>query len=207
MKIIYVLLTIALLSIIPIKADVGYGYVKFNITNYPPKVENITLTPEKPFPDSIIECGAVVFDEDIKNVKVYFEWYKNDILLEEESSKLSNFEPGEVIKCKITPNDLAQNGTPAVISVVIQNPRASSVILRTTLNLLGSDTNLEEISSYQQEGLASITGFAVAEGTQNKGTVSLVGILFILVIVNINLIARRFARKATKTKSFSNKNL
>jgi len=207
MKITYLLLVIALFSIVPVKAGTAVGYVRFNITNYPPEVENITLSPEKPFPDSIIECSAVVFDEDIKNVKVYFEWYKNDVLLEEESSKLSDFKVGDIIKCKITPNDLAQNGTPAVISTVIQNPRASSVILRTTLNLLGSDTNLEEISSYQQEGLASITGFAVAEGTQNKGTVSLVGILFILVIVNINLIARRFARKATKSKSFSNKNL
>ncbi len=190
-----------LLLVIPVKAGTAIGYVKFNITNYPPKVENLTLMPEKPFPDSIIECSAVVLDEYVEDVRVYFEWYKNNVLLEEESSKLSNFEPGDVIKCKITPNDLAQNGTPAVISVVIQNPRASSVILRTTLNLLGSDTTLGEISSYQQEGLASITGFAVAEGTQNKGTVSLVGILFILVIVNINLITRRFAKKAVKPKN------
>ena len=195
MKIIYVLLTIALLSIIPVKADVDYGYVKFNITNSPPRVKSINLIPENPFPDSILECGAEIHDEYVEIVEVYFEWYKNDVLLDEKSNRTSNFKVGDEIKCKITPNDLAQNGTPAVISTIIQRPRITSIIIKNTLNFLGSDTRLEEIDSYQQEGLASITGFAVANAAQNRSTVFLVGIVFILIIVNSNLILRRRYRK------------
>ena len=200
MKIIYVLLTIALSSIIPVKADVDYGYVKFNITNSPPRVKSINLIPENPFPDSILECGAEIHDEYVEIVEVYFEWYKNDVLLDEKSNRTSNFKVGDEIKCKITPNDLAQNGTPAVISTIIQRPRITSIIIKNTLNFLGSDTRLEEIDSYQQEGLASITGFAVANAAQNRSTVFLVGIVFILIIVNSNLILRRRYRK---TKHFS----
>ncbi len=195
MKIVYVLMAVAFLSIIPVKAGTGIAYVRFNVTNHPPKVENITLIPENPFPDSILECSAVIYDEDKRNIRVYFEWYKNDILLEEDTNKLSDFKAGDIIKCKITPNDLAQNGTPTLISVIIQKPEVTSVILKNTLNFLGSNTNLEEISSYQQEGFNAVTGFVVAEGAQNKGPISLIGILFILIIVNINLIVRRLTKK------------
>ncbi len=196
MKLVYFLLLCMLLLAIYVKADIGYGYVRINISNQPPRVENISLTPETAFPDSTIECSAVIVDEDVKRVRVYFEWYKNDDLLDEKSSQLTDFESGDKITCKITPNDWAQNGTPAIISTTIQEPRPSAVVLRNTLNLLGSNTNLEQVSSYQEKGLTSITGFVVSSAGQSKGTVSLIGILMILVIVNINMIIRRVSKKS-----------
>jgi hypothetical protein len=196
MKFFKILILMIILSASYTAADEAIGYIRVNISNKPPRVENITLYPEEAYPDSVIECSAVIIDEDAKNTIIYFEWYKNDILLDEKSSNLTDFKPGDEIICKITPNDHAQNGTSAETSVIIQKPRASSIILKNTLNFLGSNTKTEEIIDYQEEGLISVTGFAVANAAQNRGFVSLFGILVILVIININLITRRFAKKS-----------
>ncbi len=189
MKIAYILLIVALLSVSIVYAGQGKAIVKMNITNMPPEIINITINPENPYPDSEIICNATFLDEDVDKVILQTEWYKNNKLIEDINNV--EFEPGDKIKCKITPNDLAQNGTSKETSVIIQEPKVSSIILKNTLNFLGSETSLEEISSQQEKGLNSVTGFVVAEGAQNKGTISLIGILFILAIININLIFRK----------------
>ncbi len=193
MKIAYLLLITALLTVSTAYAGQGKAIVKMNITNMPPEIIDITISPEKPYPDSEIICNATFLDEDVNKVILYTEWYKNNNLIEDINN--AEFEPGDEIKCKITPNDSAQNGTSKETSVIIQEPRISSVIIKNSLNFLGSKTSLEDISTQQEKGLNSVTGFVVAEGAQNKATFSLIGILFILVIVNINLLARRFAKK------------
>jgi len=189
MKITYLLIIILLLSVSIAYAGQGKAIVKMNITNMPPEIINITIIPETPYPDSEIICNATFIDEDIDKVSLQTEWYKNNKLIENINN--AEFKAGDEIKCKITPNDLAQNGTSMETSVIIQEPKVSSIILKNTLNFLGSETSLEEISTQQKQGLASVTGFVVAEGAKNKSTFSLIGILFILAIVNINLILRR----------------
>ncbi len=200
MKIIKLIIMLMLFSVLYAYADEATGYVRINISNNPPVIENITLIPEEPFPDSTIKCDAAIIDEFPEIVMFYFEWYKNNERLDETSSQLSGFEPGDVITCKITPNDYAQNGTASYASVTIQKPRISSVILKNTISFLGSSTDIEEINSYQEKGFASITGFVVSSSLENKGTLSLIGILLILIIVNINLIMRKTLTKEIKTK-------
>ena len=86
----YILLIILLLSLqLGSAATVQYGEIKLTVENRPPVIKIVEILPEEPHYDSILECFTEIDDETPETVVYEYEWYKNDVLLEEKSGKLS----------------------------------------------------------------------------------------------------------------------
>lgn len=163
------LILIFLLSLNTVIAGTGYGFVKLEIINQPPQIKSITFLPSEAYEDSVLECKADVWDETPEKVILNYKWYNNNILLEMKSNKLQNsFIADDIIRCEIIPNDGVSDGEMKFAEIKIKPAPLTSRMLKGTLNLIGSDVNLEKTTALQSQGMLSVTGFAVNQLNTNR---------------------------------------
>ncbi len=84
-----------------------------SIGNSPPRVVDISSTPEQVFAGVDISVAPVVEDVDGDNVDFYYQWLINgepDPLLTEATLPGSSFTKGDTIQVQITPNDFFIDG-------------------------------------------------------------------------------------------------
>ncbi len=121
----YIILLILLLSLqLVTAASVQYGEIKLTVLNRPPIIKTINILPEEPHYDSILECFTEINDETPETVVYEYEWYKNDVLLEEKSGKLSNVNDNDIIKCSVTlTDDLGEtSGKKTAETIILESP-------------------------------------------------------------------------------------
>ena len=108
-----------LLMILPATAsEIAKCYT--TVINEPPEVIDIKIS--EPVEGRPLICEATIKDE-IKDVKIRYKWYKNNVLIEGQEEYFLNqqfFEEGDMITCEVVPNDFVQDGEPKQASAVIQ---------------------------------------------------------------------------------------
>lgn len=125
--IIYALLFIITLAS-AIAGNVGLAEVHLNVVNNPPEI--VSIKTSEPFAGEALRCDVTIKDE-IEGVKAKYKWYKNDVLIAGQEENVLNkdiFITDDVITCEVTPNDLAQDGDPKAVSVVIKSKPFLSAI-------------------------------------------------------------------------------
>jgi hypothetical protein len=171
-----------------------YGYITINIINQPPRIINISFNPNVVFEDSELICNLTIKDEELESIIYHFEWYKNNIQLNNTLPKLSGFKPGDTIECRAFVEDkynLSSEEKSVIISV--NSTPIRTKLTKSVLNLLGAKTNIEDTLKLEQQGLGAITGYAVKESGVTSKQIPYYFIIFILILImliNINLIFR-----------------
>jgi hypothetical protein len=144
----------------------------FKTANTPPTAPVVDVTPNLPLTADNLVCTVTTPSTDADNdpVTYKYEWYKNDILQEAEttnttgladtvSSTLTN--EGETWKCVVTPNDGTAEGPSGEDQVTIVVASKKDTITDDTLDALAeADTKVEV------KGSANVT---VAEYADNPG--------------------------------------
>ena len=114
-----------------------YGEASITISNQAPEVSSVNITPTAPSTQETLTCSYVATDADGDPVSVIYAWYEGSNLLSSSTSTLEGpFLAGDVLTCRVTPNDGEDLGSFVETSVVVSNtaPTISSVsIISTTL--------------------------------------------------------------------------
>jgi hypothetical protein len=197
-KLISLLIVFILYLNISLATTTAIGKVRINILNSPPIIQKMQIIPEELYPDSIAECTADVMDELPLEVKYYYRWYKNDVLLKENSKNLQNFNENDKITCKIIPEDLhGVKGLVKNISANIKEIPVQVKIMKPVLNSVGIETTTAEL--LKQTSMKSITGNVIGTTDAASSSLILLIIIFFLIIINLNLAVRIFAKKRLRT--------
>jgi hypothetical protein len=181
-------------------ATIGYGYIIISIVNRPPEITSVSLSPNQPYPDSVLECSAEVDDESPDTVEYVYEWYKNGVLLGENSGELSGFEANDEITCSVKIIDMHDDESELVsVTTHVLEPDVETKMVKTVLKAAGVDRSYEESAELKEEGLLAVTGFVVSEGAKGGGGIGLLLVgIFVLILINLNLVLR-YRWKKTQT--------
>jgi len=177
------------------------GYIYINIVNEPPEITSIFFYQDEVYEDSTIDCDALYTDEIPEIVELKYRWYVNDNLVNVQGSSLSPsyFEADDIVTCKIIPNDQAQDGEQANITIIVQNIPIGTKMAKGVLQLAGVSSSASElISIRREEGMMGVTGFVVREvGNQSKGLSIpiFILVLMVLLLVTVNLVLRSYVKK------------
>ncbi len=101
-----------------------------SIGNSPPKVVDISSTPEQIFAGVDISVVPVAEDADGDDVEFYYQWLINgepDSTLNEATLPGTKFKKGDTVQVQITPNDFLSDG-PVYVSYAQPIPNAPPVI-------------------------------------------------------------------------------
>jgi len=177
--------------------------VTLHIINQHPRINELELSPSNPYTDSTITCNVDFFDEDKEHAALSYTWRINGKVIDGNGEILQNaFEPNDKIDCIVTAVDSAGLASrPGTGSVIIQDSDASTKIVRTALGLIGVKADTEKTLELQQDGIASITGYAVSE-IRGQGLASayiLLLVLALLILVNVNIFLRLFQKRKSKS--------
>lgn len=92
--------------------------------NRPPRVESVDVTPLFPKIGDTLKITAKATDPDGGEVKLIYQWFKNDEPLLETSETLSltkDFNRGDRITLNVIPDDGKERGSPGLMKVTIGN--------------------------------------------------------------------------------------
>lgn len=92
--------------------------------NQPPRVTSVDVAPLYPKLGETIKITAVATDPDGDEVKLLYQWFKNNELLSETSDSLSltkDFKRGDMITLNVIPDDGKDRGSPGLMKVTIGN--------------------------------------------------------------------------------------
>ena len=187
------LLIIFILSATLVSAESAVsGKVTIKIINRPPDISKIWITPDPAYPDSRIQCNTEASDELPDKVSYTYSWYRNDVLLPQKTPSIENMEADDEIRCEAVPLDIeGKAGEMKSASVKIQDMPLQVKLIKPALNTLGIKASTQDI--LKTASFSSITGNVVGAGSHGSSSILLM-LIFIMVIVNINLIARIHAK-------------
>ena len=109
-----------------------YGEASIVISNTAPEVSTVSLSPSSPSTQDDITCSYVATDADGDSVTVSYVWYVNSNIQSSNTDLLSGpFQQGDVITCRVTPDDGTITGAYQEASATVTNssPTISSVSL------------------------------------------------------------------------------
>ncbi|MBU1976250.1 MAG: hypothetical protein KKG59_07650 [Nanoarchaeota archaeon] len=177
-------------------ADEETGHVVIHIKNREPQITTISIMPEKAYPDSVLRCVAIVDDERPEDVHLEYSWKINAIESVEQSEELIGFNADDYVECIAYPIDSAGAvGTKITASTTILNPTFSEKITKVVLNIFG-EADYEKSAELDNQGLSAVTGHVIYEGIGETNIAwSLIVIVFILALINVNLVLRHRAKK------------
>ncbi len=92
--------------------------------NHPPQVTGVDVTPLYPKPGDTLKVMVTTSDADGDEVRLSYQWSKNDAPLSETSSQLSledGFVRGDRIALNVTPDDGTAQGNPGRMTVTVGN--------------------------------------------------------------------------------------
>lgn len=183
-------------AVIAKKGDVSvsYGYVELNITNEPPVITSLSLSPGTLYSDLDVSCEPTAVDRENDPINYHYQWFRNNQEIDFANRVLPNsyVKEGDTITCEAVAYEAFQNGTSARVSAIV-NPIPPGVnAIKTGLSLVGVNKKSYEITAATQKGLVATTGFVVAEvGSSNTTQAGLlVFAVVFLIILNINLVLR-----------------
>ncbi|MFA4829022.1 MAG: putative Ig domain-containing protein [Thermodesulfovibrionales bacterium] len=93
-------------------------------TNRPPQVTSVDVTPNFPKVGDTLKITATAIDPDKDEVTFIYQWFKNEELLQEETSdtlSLKGFKRGDRIMLNVIPYDGKEKGSPGLMKVTIGN--------------------------------------------------------------------------------------
>ena len=178
--------------------------VSLYVKNDPPVITSISLSPEAIYRDSIVRCTVAYVDE-LKENRVFYEWEVNGIYAGSQEAidlESAGAKAGDSVECLAIAFDGAYNSTPASASSSVVQNSAASGFTKTVLGALGADVSLESLE--RQQGLGSITGFAVNEiagSEQAKSSLGLLGLsmLAVMLLAVLSVQALFYFRKTLTT--------
>ena len=193
----YILLLILLLYLQLVAApSKDYAEIKLEVINRPPVIKSIQILPEHPHYDSILECFTEIDDENPETLTYEYEWYKNNVLLEEKSNTLSGVSDNDVIKCSVTLTDdySEKSKTETAETIIIVSPLRVKII-KPVLSMVGIDISANDLK--ESTSMAAVTGMVT--GQRETSGITLIFVLgifmFILILINAIGLAIRFRRK------------
>lgn len=198
----YILLLILLLSLqLVTAASVQYGEIKLTVLNRPPIIKTIKILPEEPHYDSVLECFTEVNDETPETIVYEYEWYKDDILLEEKSNTLAEVHDNDIIRCSvILIDDFGESSKKKTAETIILTSPVRVRIIKPVLNLAGIEISAKEVK--ESTSMNAITGMVT--GQRETSGITLIFVLgifmFILVLINTVGLTIRIKRKIKSPK-------
>ena len=109
-----------------------YGEASIEVSNQPPEVTSVSITPSNPNTQDTLTCTGVLNDADGDPVTTTYAWFEGNNLLSSILPTLEGpFVSGDVLTCRITPSDGEDVGNFMEASVTISNtaPSISSLSL------------------------------------------------------------------------------
>jgi len=182
---------------VPGGISIAYGEFSVNITNEPPKIVALSVTPNPSYEGDVIICNATAFDFENNSIKTHYAWFINSTLSSNQGRSMQAEFPGSVLSCEATPEDDYQNGTSAVASSLVLPLPIASRAMKTVLKMAGVNKNSSEIVSTANKGLIAATGYVVGGIVQEPANYTFLlffGVVF-LILININLILRLKKRR------------
>ena len=158
--------------------DIVTTTVSHAITNSPPEIDNISLSPSIIDVNSTsVTCNTTTSDADGDSVTEVFEWFVDGQLQSETTNMFTApFIAGTLLACRVTPNDGKIDGDFAEDTAIIQNtaPVVDSVTL-TPSSLYTNDTItataiLSDADASQSGSLTAIYEWYVDGGMVQNGT-------------------------------------
>ena len=92
--------------------------------NRPPRVTSVDVDPLYPKVGDVLRITATTEDPDDEDVQLIYEWFKNDIQLQESTNVLSLtkvYKRGDTITLNVIPNDGKDKGRPGRMTVTVGN--------------------------------------------------------------------------------------
>ncbi len=198
----YIILLILLLSLqLVTAASVQYGEIKLYVQNRPPIIKTIKILPEEPYYDSVLECFIEIDDENPETLTYEYEWYKNDLLIDEKSNKLANVDDNDVVRCLVVvTDDFGESSEKKTAQTVILESPVRVRLIKPVLNMAGIDITAKEIK--ESTSMNAVTGMVT--GNRETSPITLfftLGIfLFILILINAIGLTIRYTRKIKSPK-------
>jgi hypothetical protein len=182
--------------------SVTHAYVQLEVTNEPPKITSLRLSPATAYDDTDLECVASSIDREQDRTDYHYSWSRNGELVGFDQKVLPHqyFVARDVVACEATPFDIYGVGESATTSAMVNEVALATKIVKTSLQAVGVRAGTPEVSAVTQKGLAATTGFVVNEVGQSgvSGISLLVFVAGFLVVVNLNLLLR--LRKSLKQR-------
>ncbi len=108
------------------------GEASITISNAPPEVVSVSISPNSPSTQDTLTCSATTSDPDGDTVTVSYQWLVDGNPQSSTTDTLSGpFQQGNEVTCRVTPNDGSDDGDFGEGSVIINNspPTIASVTL------------------------------------------------------------------------------
>ena len=103
-------------------SDGDAGEASIIISNAPPVVDAVNISPNAPSTQDTLTCTALTSDADSDTVSVTYTWFIGQNAQTTTTNTLSGpFLNGDLVTCRVTPNDGEDNGDYAEASVTIVN--------------------------------------------------------------------------------------
>ncbi len=198
-------LLILLLSLIAvfeiaIAEQVQYAKINIEVINRPPSIKSLSILPDEPYYDSVLECNAIVDDEQPKEVSFEYTWYKNDVLLEDKTGKLDNLNDNDRIKCEALPIDkYGEKGETKIAEITILPSPIRVKIIKPILNIAGVKINAKELKESTE--MSAITGMVTGSNGNSQITLFFLLGIFAVILIILNLFGLIMAAKRKKLKS------
>ncbi len=94
------------------------------MSDTPPKVTSLKVSPEAPLAGDKIKAEAATFDKEGDNVFLTYYWTKNGVPISETSDTLTlsgDFKRGDKIGLTVVPDDGKRKGNPASLTIFVAN--------------------------------------------------------------------------------------
>ena len=103
-----------------------YGEASITISNTPPELTAVTITPNAPSSQDTLTCTTTSSDADSDSVSVTYQWFSNGNLLSSTTDTLNGpFSEGDELTCAATPSDGEDSGITVEASVMVTNTTPS----------------------------------------------------------------------------------
>ena len=194
------LLSLIVLSEIATAEQVQYAKINIEVINRPPNIKSLFILPDEPYYDSVLECNAIVDDEQPREVSFEYKWYKNDVLLEEKTGKLAKLNDNDRIKCEALPIDkYGEKGEIKTAEITILPSPIRVKIIKPILNMAGVKINAKELKESTE--MSAITGMVTGSNGNSQITLFFLLGIFAVILIILNLFGLIMAAKRKKIKS------
>ncbi len=200
-----VLLILLLILNFTMASDVQYGKINLTVVNRPPSINSLSILPEQPYYDSVLECKAVIDDETPEKVSLEYKWYSNGVLLEASTGELIGMKDNNLIRCEATPTDTeGEKGETKIAEIKILESPARVKIIKPLMNMAGINVSVQELK--EETAMSALTGMVTGRTNYSNIAVLFFLSIFALILIGLNMfglvIGKRKKPKSPKQDSF-----
>ena len=116
--------------------------ISLEITNDPPQIVDVTISPMRVYADTELHCEAKVADEAPGLARFEYLWEMDGILLSKEETMQAPLTPGKQVRCTVIAIDPAGlRSEPMSASSRVEETPLGAAITKGVVNALGSDVD------------------------------------------------------------------